>query len=155
MLSVTSKSMCRKYWLTALSSLPRKKSVVRWADHPDMTITVDWDVKNQTNQPTLQISIFTIWPAFRNRIIGKNNGQFWRGNEWGLQWAWASVQCWQRLDSSYSQNMQDLDKISLDSWTSTTHKKKTSGDDQERTQSETEDQPTALWSHRIDGNRKR
>ena len=26
------------------------RSVVSWTDHPDMTIAVDWDVKNQTNQ---------------------------------------------------------------------------------------------------------
>ena len=35
--SVTSESMCTKYWLTTLSSLPRKKCVV-------------WDVKPQTKQ---------------------------------------------------------------------------------------------------------
>ena len=36
--------MCKKYWLTALSSLPRK-SVVMLTDCLDMTIAVDWDVK--------------------------------------------------------------------------------------------------------------
>ena len=40
LLSVTSESMCTKYWLTACSSLPRK-SVARWTDHPAITITVD------------------------------------------------------------------------------------------------------------------
>ena len=40
LLSGTSKSMCRNYWLTACSSLPRK-SVVRWTDRPTMTIDVD------------------------------------------------------------------------------------------------------------------
>ena len=29
LLSVTSESMCTKYWLTTLLSLPRKKSVIR------------------------------------------------------------------------------------------------------------------------------
>ena len=29
LLSVTRESMCTKYWLTAISSLPRKKNVVR------------------------------------------------------------------------------------------------------------------------------
>ena len=41
LLSVTSESMCTKSWLTACSSLPRKKSVVRWTDRPAMTIAVD------------------------------------------------------------------------------------------------------------------
>ena len=48
LLPITNESMCTKYWLTAYSILPRK-SVVRWTDLPDMTIAVDWDVKQQTN----------------------------------------------------------------------------------------------------------
>ena len=50
LLSVTNESMCRKYWLTACSSLPRK-SVVRWTDRPAMTIAVDLGrkAKKQTN----------------------------------------------------------------------------------------------------------
>ena len=54
LLSVTSKSMCTKYWLTACSSLPRKKSVVSWTDHPTMTIAVDLGrkVTKQTNDTT-------------------------------------------------------------------------------------------------------
>ena len=46
LLSVTSKSMCTEYWLTAYS----RKSVVRLTDHLDMTITVDRDIKPQTNK---------------------------------------------------------------------------------------------------------
>ena len=47
LLSVTSESMCTKYWLTAKSSLPTKKM---WLGevHPDMTVAVDLDVNNQT-----------------------------------------------------------------------------------------------------------
>ena len=50
MLSVTSESMCTKYWLTACSSLPRK-SVVRSTDRPAMAIAVDLRRKatKQTN----------------------------------------------------------------------------------------------------------
>ena len=33
-----------------LDKLAQKKSVVRWTVCPDMTIDVDWDVKNQTKQ---------------------------------------------------------------------------------------------------------
>ena len=33
--------MCTNYWLSACSSLPRKKSVVRVTDRPAMTIAVD------------------------------------------------------------------------------------------------------------------
>ena len=44
MLSVTSESMCTKYWLT--TCLPRKKC----GDCPDMSIAVDLDVKHQTKQ---------------------------------------------------------------------------------------------------------
>ena len=40
LLSVTSKSMCTKYWLTACSSLPGK-SVLRWTDRPAMTTAID------------------------------------------------------------------------------------------------------------------
>ena len=49
--SVTSESMCTKYWLTACSSLPRK-SVVRSTDRPAMTIAVDLGRKatKQTNK---------------------------------------------------------------------------------------------------------
>ena len=32
----------------ALVKLAQEKSVVRWTDHPDMTIAIDWDVKYQT-----------------------------------------------------------------------------------------------------------
>ena len=39
LLSVTSESMCTKYWLIACSSLPRKK-LIRWTDRPAMTIAV-------------------------------------------------------------------------------------------------------------------
>ena len=49
LLSVTSESMCTKYWLTAYSSQDcLGKSVVRWTDRPDMSIAVDWDIQNQT-----------------------------------------------------------------------------------------------------------
>ena len=40
LLTVTSESMCTKYWLTACSSLPGK-NVVRCTDRPAMTIAVD------------------------------------------------------------------------------------------------------------------
>ena len=51
LLSFTSESMCMKYWLTACSSSPRKKSVVRWTDRPTMTLAVDLGRKatKQTN----------------------------------------------------------------------------------------------------------
>ena len=47
LLSVTSESMCTKYWLTVYESLPRK-SLVRLTDHLNMTKAVDWEVKAQT-----------------------------------------------------------------------------------------------------------
>ena len=47
LLSVTSESMCTKYWLTDCSSLPRK-SVARWIDRPVMTIAVDLGRKATT-----------------------------------------------------------------------------------------------------------
>ena len=53
LLSVTSESMCTKYWLTACSveACPGK-SVVRWTDRPTMTIAVDLGRKatKQTNK---------------------------------------------------------------------------------------------------------
>ena len=35
-----------KELVNCLVKLAQEKSVVRWTDHPDMTIAVDWDVKN-------------------------------------------------------------------------------------------------------------
>ena len=58
LLSVTSESMCAKYWLTACSSLPRK-SVVRWTDRPVMTIVVD-----QTKQKNFHYWITYFWHFF-------------------------------------------------------------------------------------------
>ena len=51
LLSVTSESMCTKYWLTACSSFCPEKSVVRWTDRPTMTIAVDMGrtASKQTN----------------------------------------------------------------------------------------------------------
>ena len=34
--------------VNCLVKLAQVKSVVRWTDHPNMTIAVDWDIKNQT-----------------------------------------------------------------------------------------------------------
>ena len=36
--------------VNSLVKLAQEKSVVRWTDRPDITIAVDWDVKNQTKQ---------------------------------------------------------------------------------------------------------
>ena len=59
LLSVTSESMCMKYWLTACSNCPGK-SVVRWTDRPAMTIAVDLGRKatktiNQSSAYTVKI----------------------------------------------------------------------------------------------------
>ena len=45
LVSVISESMCTKYWLNAKSSLPRKK-----CGYVNITIAIDWDVKQQTKQ---------------------------------------------------------------------------------------------------------
>ena len=43
--------------VNCLVKLAQEKSVVRWTDRADMTIAVDWDVKNQTNEKkTLHIA---------------------------------------------------------------------------------------------------
>ena len=77
LLSVTSESMCTKYWLIACSSLPRK-SVVRWTDRPAMTLAVDLGCKatKQTNKlwtwPYMQLLETTqIWinPYPANRFL--------------------------------------------------------------------------------------
>ena len=47
-LSITSESICTKYWSKALSSLPRKENMDRRTDRPDMTIAVDW-VRKESN----------------------------------------------------------------------------------------------------------
>ena len=68
LLSVSSESMCTKYWLTACSSLPRK-SVVRWTDRPTMTIAVDLGLKatKQTNKDPYQLA-FGVWILYVNRL---------------------------------------------------------------------------------------
>ena len=40
----------RRVLVNHLVRLSQEKSVVRLADRPNMTIAVDWDVKNQTKQ---------------------------------------------------------------------------------------------------------
>ena len=41
-----------KELVNGLVKLAQEKSVVRCTDRPDMTIAVDWDVRNQTNKQT-------------------------------------------------------------------------------------------------------
>ena len=50
LLSVTSEStcICTVYWLTTLSSLPRKNNCGYVTDRLNMSRSVDWDVKQQT-----------------------------------------------------------------------------------------------------------
>ena len=55
LLSITSVRMCTNYWLTACSSLPRKKCGYVNCHRPAMTITVDWEVKQQNKQNCLQL----------------------------------------------------------------------------------------------------
>ena len=47
----------RKYVLEVLVNplfkFAYEKSVVKWHDHPNMTIAVDWDIKQQTNKKKL------------------------------------------------------------------------------------------------------
>ena len=45
--------VCAKVLVNGLVKLAQEKSVARWTDRPDMTMAVDWDVKNQTKQQTL------------------------------------------------------------------------------------------------------
>ena len=52
LLSATSESMCTKYWLTACSSLPRKKSVVRWTDRHDHDSCWLGTLSNKTSKQT-------------------------------------------------------------------------------------------------------
>ena len=40
-----------KVLVNCLAKLAQEKSVVRWTGRLDMTIAVDWDVKNQTKRP--------------------------------------------------------------------------------------------------------
>ena len=44
--SVTSEGMCRKFWLTASSSLPKKKVWLGELSVPTWPLTIDWDIKN-------------------------------------------------------------------------------------------------------------
>ena len=45
-----------KVLVNRLVKLALEESVVRGTDHPDMTIAVDWDVKNQTIQTNKNIT---------------------------------------------------------------------------------------------------
>ena len=58
--------MCTKYWLTC----PGKKCD-RLTDRPAMTIAVDWDVKNQTNNE--YITTHELWHLIGiGRLINKD-----------------------------------------------------------------------------------
>ena len=61
LLSVTSECICTKYWLTACLSLSRK-NVVRWTDHPAMTIAVDLGCKATKQTKAL---LYTLVKVFR------------------------------------------------------------------------------------------
>ena len=59
LLSVTSESMCTNYWLSACSSLPRKKCF-RGTDRPAMTIAVDLGRKaTKTKQTNMMFLLST------------------------------------------------------------------------------------------------
>ena len=57
-----------KVLVNCLVNLAQEKSMVRWTDHPDMTIAVDWDIKNQTkpNQKTCSYkhALSTLWVVY-------------------------------------------------------------------------------------------
>ena len=65
---VSYKRVCMKYWLAALSSLPRKKSVDRLTDCLDMTIPVDWDINHKPNKSEGIVHIFNLFFYFRIEI---------------------------------------------------------------------------------------
>ena len=44
-----------KVLVNHLVKLAQEKSVVRWTDHPNMTIAVDWDVKNRTKNQNIWV----------------------------------------------------------------------------------------------------
>ena len=57
LLSVTSKSMCTKYWLTAWSSLPRKKcGKVNWPSQHDHCCWLGRKTSNQTEQKKMNFN---------------------------------------------------------------------------------------------------
>ena len=67
LLSVTSESMCTKYWLTACSSLPRKKCGYRSTDRPAMTIAVDLGrkaTKQASNVWVTRVVGFFYWAGY-------------------------------------------------------------------------------------------
>ena len=45
----------RKVLNNCLVKLAQEISVFRWTDRPDMTIAVDWDIKNQTKKNTTSL----------------------------------------------------------------------------------------------------
>ena len=52
-----------KVLVNRLVKLAHETSVVRLNEHPDMTIAVDWDVKNQTKQTnTLCDGVTKVYP---------------------------------------------------------------------------------------------
>ena len=57
-----------KVLVNRLVKLSEEKNVVRRTDSPDMTIAVDWDVKNQTKQTKKAMCIQTT-PAFTIFLI--------------------------------------------------------------------------------------
>ena len=46
-----------KVLVNSLVKLAKEKSVVRLTDRPDMTIAVDWDVKNQTKTKEINMKL--------------------------------------------------------------------------------------------------
>ena len=88
LLSVTSESMCTNYWLTACSSLPRKR-VVRWTDRLAMTIAVD--LGRKATKPTNQQSKSRLVIEYKNTISYRRTCLLRQTLYFKLHWIAANV----------------------------------------------------------------
>ena len=53
-----------KILVNGLVKPAQEKSVIRWTDHPDMIIAIDWDVKHQTKSKYCMKKV--LWPLALN-----------------------------------------------------------------------------------------
>ena len=65
LVSITSESMCTKYWLFVYQACPGK-SVFKLTDPHSMTIAVDWDIKPQTKRNSYTNTLKDLHQSFKN-----------------------------------------------------------------------------------------
>ena len=95
--------------VTRLLKLAKKKSVVRWTDHPQKTIAVDWGDNNQTNKTNHAGAKYKKYCGWKMRYTILQPGECVLIQYVGLQWRQKLAYKWQKqLFIVTSQSIPDI-----------------------------------------------